>query len=179
MAWCRQAASHNLNQSWPRSLLPYGVTRPQWVKGCLHELLKLRYGWMSNHIWQNMIGVIDDPCITLNWNILPKDQNHLILTYKQLETHAWVLSNVATDALVLMYQATSIHSSDRILIFIGPVPHKLITLIGEMLENKLTFWNKIPSCLSVNGILFTMCNTSSWFVIYKDRLMSVRKLAST
>ena len=26
-AWCRQA----LNQCWPRSLLPYGVTRPQWV----------------------------------------------------------------------------------------------------------------------------------------------------
>ena len=32
MAWCRQATSHYLNQSWPRSLPPYGVTRPQWVK---------------------------------------------------------------------------------------------------------------------------------------------------
>ena len=32
MAWCRQAASHNLSQWWPRSLLPYGITRPQWVK---------------------------------------------------------------------------------------------------------------------------------------------------
>ena len=31
MAWCRQATSHYLNQCWPRSLLPYGVTRPQWV----------------------------------------------------------------------------------------------------------------------------------------------------
>ena len=31
MAWCRQATSHYLSQSWPRSLLPYGVTRPQWV----------------------------------------------------------------------------------------------------------------------------------------------------
>ena len=31
MAWCRQATSHYLNQCWPRSILPYGVTRPQWV----------------------------------------------------------------------------------------------------------------------------------------------------
>ena len=32
MAWCRQATSHYLSQCWPRSLSPYGVTRPQWVK---------------------------------------------------------------------------------------------------------------------------------------------------
>ena len=32
MALCRQAASDYLNQYWPRSLLPYGVTRPQCVK---------------------------------------------------------------------------------------------------------------------------------------------------
>ena len=32
MAWCRQAISHYLSQCWPRSLSPYGVTRPEWVK---------------------------------------------------------------------------------------------------------------------------------------------------
>ena len=32
MAWCRQAPSHYLSQCWPRSLSPYGITRPQWVK---------------------------------------------------------------------------------------------------------------------------------------------------
>ena len=32
MAWCRQATSHYLSQCWPRSILPNGVTRPQWVK---------------------------------------------------------------------------------------------------------------------------------------------------
>ena len=32
MAWCRQATSHYLSQWWPRSLSPYGVTGPQWVK---------------------------------------------------------------------------------------------------------------------------------------------------
>ena len=32
MAWSRQATSHYLDQCWPRSPTPYGVTRPQWVK---------------------------------------------------------------------------------------------------------------------------------------------------
>ena len=32
MVWCRQATSHYLSQSWLRSMLPYGITRPQWVK---------------------------------------------------------------------------------------------------------------------------------------------------
>ena len=31
MAWCCQATIHYLSQCWPRSLPPYGVTRPQWV----------------------------------------------------------------------------------------------------------------------------------------------------
>ena len=31
MDWCRQATSHYLNQCWPRSPTPYGVTMPQWV----------------------------------------------------------------------------------------------------------------------------------------------------
>ena len=35
MAWCRQATSHYLGQCWPRSLPPYGVTRPQWVNSLI------------------------------------------------------------------------------------------------------------------------------------------------
>ena len=31
MAWWRLATSHYVSQCWPRSLSPYGVTRPQWV----------------------------------------------------------------------------------------------------------------------------------------------------
>ena len=31
MAWSCQATRHYLNQCWPRFVLPYGVTRPQWV----------------------------------------------------------------------------------------------------------------------------------------------------
>ena len=31
MAWCHQATNHYLNQCWPRSMSPYGITRPQGV----------------------------------------------------------------------------------------------------------------------------------------------------
>ena len=31
MAWCHQATNHYLSQCWPRSPMPYGITRPQWV----------------------------------------------------------------------------------------------------------------------------------------------------
>ena len=32
MDWLRQATSHYLIQCWPRSISPYGVARPQWIK---------------------------------------------------------------------------------------------------------------------------------------------------
>ena len=41
MAWCYQAPSHYLSQSWPRSLSPYGVTRPQWVNTMIAHALAL------------------------------------------------------------------------------------------------------------------------------------------
>ena len=38
MAWCHQATSHYLRQCWPKSMSPYGITRPQWVNTLLHSL---------------------------------------------------------------------------------------------------------------------------------------------
>ena len=32
MAWCQQVTSHHLNQCWSKFMVPYGATRPQWVK---------------------------------------------------------------------------------------------------------------------------------------------------
>ena len=36
MAWCHQATSHYMNQCWPSSMSPYGITRPQWVNSLRH-----------------------------------------------------------------------------------------------------------------------------------------------
>ena len=43
MAWCHQATSHYLSQCWPRSLLPYDVTRPQNPSGHALALTLARY----------------------------------------------------------------------------------------------------------------------------------------
>ena len=49
MAWCHQATSHYLNQYWPRSLSPYGVTRPQRV----NSLRPSDASWRQAIIWTN------------------------------------------------------------------------------------------------------------------------------
>ena len=43
MAWWRQATSHYLSQCWPSFMLPYGVTRPQWVNIVIPE-----YSYLHN-----------------------------------------------------------------------------------------------------------------------------------
>ena len=43
MAWCHQATSPYLSQYWPRSLLPYGITRPQWL--LLRKLISILGSW--------------------------------------------------------------------------------------------------------------------------------------
>ena len=34
MAWCHLAPCHYLIQCWPISIIPYGASRPEWVKHC-------------------------------------------------------------------------------------------------------------------------------------------------
>ena len=48
MAWCCQASSHYLSQYWPRSMSPNGVTRPQWVKISLMNLVHEYCHWLQN-----------------------------------------------------------------------------------------------------------------------------------
>ena len=54
MAWCRQATSHYLNQCWPRSKPPYGITRPQWVLQKMQKMSKPHHNALNSvHIhWQ-------------------------------------------------------------------------------------------------------------------------------
>ena len=95
MAWCRQATSHYLRQCGPRSMSPYGVIRPQWVKkywltrwiSKLHtvrsniQVFRWMRGlllscWFSYHqIWSRTLGSVlsssphDSPQDTLGWQI--------------------------------------------------------------------------------------------------------------
>ena len=48
MAWCRQATSQYMSQCWPRSLSPYGVTRPEWVNHLHNSNIEV---WYQMHIY--------------------------------------------------------------------------------------------------------------------------------
>ena len=60
MAWCHQATSHYLSQYWPKSLLPYGVTRPQWVNLVHLSLLLLdqnaNYHTPTNEVEEGLLA---------------------------------------------------------------------------------------------------------------------------
>ena len=58
MAWCRQATSHYLNQCWPRSMSPYGVTRPQWVNYWHHIVTYILIHTGSGNTWTNLCWFI-------------------------------------------------------------------------------------------------------------------------
>ena len=45
MAWCHQVPSHYLSQYWLRSLLPYGVTRPQ----CVYSFHTAFHSFLESH----------------------------------------------------------------------------------------------------------------------------------
>ena len=61
MAWCRQATSHYLSQCWPRSMSPYGITRPQWVNSLrptdiyiyIYISKRLCFGPLLKQMWLN------------------------------------------------------------------------------------------------------------------------------
>ena len=63
MAWCRQATSHYLSQCWPRSMSPYGVTRPQWVNPSSTILLPSAHTRPASPVYD------DDPwCLDIWWS---------------------------------------------------------------------------------------------------------------
>ena len=51
MAWCRQATSHYLIQCWPSSMLPYGITRPQWVNDISLLIIALTITLWATDLW--------------------------------------------------------------------------------------------------------------------------------
>ena len=67
MVWCRQATSHYLNHCWPRSLSPYDVIRPQWVKALralIHKAQDLSWSVKNEDNLPCPIGtVIRNSCV--------------------------------------------------------------------------------------------------------------------
>ena len=85
MAWCHQATSHYLSWCWPRSVLPYGVTRPHgvnslWPMPHNHELWGIvvaQWCYMATYICvyiSSNNGLLPDGTKPLSEPILPYHQ---------------------------------------------------------------------------------------------------------
>ena len=71
------------------------------------------------------------------------------LTPKLLEKYGYVLSTVATDALVLKHQAISIHIADQLSNALDQFQTKILRLQWITLKNAIKFWKKLPNCLEL------------------------------
>ena len=71
--------------------------------------------------------------------------------------HGCILSNVATDALVLKHQVISIHSADLISIALGQFQTKMLHL---WCENWIWFW-KQKITLFFNGLTMSIGSDNS------------------
>ena len=110
MAWCHQATSHYLSQCWPRSMLPNGVTRPQWI----NDKILLMVCGQCNGCWcpgdrrSQVISRHDSLLVCIGF-VGPKFQDIVLLKFQmswkltkfswKLLTH-WPLGNV-NEILVL------------------------------------------------------------------------------
>ena len=93
MAWCRQAASHYLNQCWPRSLSPNGVTRPQWVNShMLAHWVVLSVLQMTENIVYLIVSILYHGCFS-RWSVKTRslaiwghDNDLVLLEYSSFNT---------------------------------------------------------------------------------------------
>ena len=100
MAWFRQAPSHYLNQCWPRSMSPNGITRPQWVDWLAYidttnevniphgKCILMQFGSLENGTWpyatythQPSYNTMD-PWLHNGWLLVQKPLS-------SLSVHAW------------------------------------------------------------------------------------------
>ena len=87
MAWCRQATSHYLSQCWPRSLLPYGITRPQWVNTQMRQDFSKSHRpfWMTSHCEWELISNHDSL-----WNMEENLSTFVVLSRWLIARWQWL-----------------------------------------------------------------------------------------
>ena len=96
MAWCCQATSHYLSQCWPRSMSPYGVTRPQWVD---NEVSYSKFQTMSWLLWCIIV--------TLCWS---SKHSGMPINYNQTALLQYLHINTKSKQQPSMYPMITKHS---------------------------------------------------------------------
>ena len=85
MAWCHQATSHYLSQCWRRSVLPYGIHRPQKVKpaslqSLLHTGIYIHIQFLAAHVAIRAIWPPSISPIPLPHHFQPVLLKHMLLS---------------------------------------------------------------------------------------------------
>ena len=132
MAWCSQERNHYLSRCWPRSLSPYGITKPQWVKiipqasqhfeGCTKWLTFWRLyfqmhfvEWFHWRLFQSPQGTISDrPALVLDNGYKP--------LLEPMMAHQCIYASLCLKELLLRIEAllviSTVHENLKIRQFI-------------------------------------------------------------
>ena len=115
MAWRHQATSYYLILCWPRSMLPYGVTRPQWVNLAQNRItiLKSELKATANHkmyLVQLIKILIHNLQVLIHVYPINKESKCGTLNHSGMVTgvHWYVHNNTtSTQELVVHYKAAT------------------------------------------------------------------------
>ena len=129
MAWCRQAASHYLNQCWPRPMSPYGITRPQWINS-------LRPGDKCNGV--SIVQFSQDLIqfwLLINW-MFRKEQNPMKVSFTFWTCY---FSYMTLKTWISFLQNTTKHQSIQMLVLYKT--NSSILVVSKSISNKqLSYW---------------------------------------
>ena len=97
MAWCHQAPSHYLNQYWPSSMRPYGVTSTHWGR-----MKHIGISKISHHWFREWLAACLAPSHYLNqcWGVLNLTLNIHRNSYIFIQENAY--ENVVYDMLAIL-----------------------------------------------------------------------------
>ena len=109
MAWCRQATSHYLNQGWPRSPTPYGVTRPQWV----NAFREFVYAFILCNTTGEYSSLTFSPGHTCCWDTHVKKGDHVLTKQTDAGLHTWLRNMIISTAMAIDYEVQRYFSISR------------------------------------------------------------------
>ena len=114
MAWCHLAASHYLGQCWPRSMSPYGVTRPQWVKDYKTYIHILNRIFDLAWVWPKEIKLtLEQQCVLSALHChyhtcwCTGDLSHQCINRYGIDPQSWNIQSPALEELILRYISPS------------------------------------------------------------------------
>ena len=114
MAWCCQAASHDMNQCWPRSMMPCSIKRPQWVK--CHSLIKVTSTSVSCTGAPSTCYSTAGPHVI--WRVPPAGENSLeeetsFVKLPRRQVSTWTLTTTLEYvAIDILFAMVSIQNAD-------------------------------------------------------------------